>query len=284
MGKAERPARDQRGGQRDARGPAKKVWRSPDQHIDEAGERAAREARDARNDFTVRRDAPATRPKPARAPRTAKARPAADLAPDLARELRDAAGARRAPTLEKRLADAVRAFEAERYDDAAKALRRLAEAAPTSGAIRELNGLALYRLGRWRVARKELEAAHALTGSFATHPALADCYRALGRHTVVDRLWQELRQASPAPEVLAEGRIVMASSLAERERLAEAIELLKPYEAPRARPKPFHLRTWYVLGDLYERAGDVPHARELFRRVLDADAGFYDSAERLARL
>ena len=42
--------------------------------------------------------------------------------------------------------------------------------APEVAAIRELYGLTLYRLGRWREAVRELRAFHELTGSFDQHP------------------------------------------------------------------------------------------------------------------
>ena len=44
------------------------------------------------------------------------------------------------------------------------------------------------------------------------------------------------------------------------------------------------MRVWYALADLYERAGDLPKARELFLRIRRHDAGFADAAERLAAL
>ena len=47
------------------------------------------------------------------------------------------------------------------------------------------------------------------------------------------------------------------------------------------RPADHHLRVWYVLADLYERAGDLPRARELFDRIARADPSFADVAERL---
>ena len=50
------------------------------------------------------------------------------------------------------------------------------------------------------------------------------------------------------------------------------------------KPKPHHLRLWYALADLYERAGDLPRARTLFRRVQRHDAEFADVAERLKSL
>ncbi len=100
---------------------------------------------------------------------------------------------------ESRLKDGARAFSRERYDDARRILRPLAEQAPAAESVRELLGLTYYRLGRWKEARRELEAFRDLADSAEQHPVLADCYRALGRHDKVDELWEELRSASPAP-------------------------------------------------------------------------------------
>lgn len=227
-----------------------------------------------------RPDSPGKRP----SARTAKAGKERLVAADVAGELAHAGGPRRAATLQRKLAEAIRAFDAERYQDAARLLAPLAEAAPAAGTVRELHGLTLYRLGRWRAALKELEAAHELTGSFAQHPVMADCQRALGRHQRVEALWDDLRHASAPGEVVAEGRIVMAGSLADRGDTARAIQLLEPFGVDRARPREFHLRTWYVLADLYERAGDVPRARELFRRLVQRDPDFHDVVQRLAAL
>jgi tetratricopeptide (TPR) repeat protein len=78
--------------------------------------------------------------------------------------------------------------------------------------------------------------------------------------------------------------LVQAGALADRSRLEEAIELLATAakKGDIRRPKDHHLRTWYALADLYERAGEVPRARELFRRVKELDVDeVYDAAERL---
>ena len=45
-----------------------------------------------------------------------------------------------------------------------------------------------------------------------------------------------------------------------------------------------HLRQWYVLGDLHDRAGDVIDARRFFARVADVDKDFADVRQRLANL
>ncbi len=205
--------------------------------------------------------------------------------PDVTREIVEAVGERRAPAVERRLVEAARALERDRAQDAYRIVRRVAEEAPEAAAARELTGLALYRLGRWGAAASHLEAFVRLTGSVEQHPVLADCYRALGRHTKVGQLWDELRRASPGSALVAEGRIVMAGSLADRGELQEAITLLERAPAPRRNPPALHhLRLWYALADLYERIGDTPRARELFARVASFEPGLADAAERVAAL
>jgi tetratricopeptide (TPR) repeat protein len=201
----------------------------------------------------------------------------------VADELAAAVGPARAAASERRLADAARALERGRFPDVHRLLRPLVEQAPDVAAVRELLGIAYYRQGRWSEAVAQLEAYHRLTGAYDAHPVLADCHRALGHWPEVAALWEELRAASPAAEVVCEGRIVAAGALADQGDVRAGIRLLRKGADP-ARPKWFHLRLWYALADLYERAGDVPRARELFGRVLDRDASFADVVERLEAL
>jgi tetratricopeptide (TPR) repeat protein len=192
--------------------------------------------------------------------------------------------ANRLARFEARLEEATSAFRRERYEDARRILRPLAEQAPGAASVRELYGLTLYRLGRWAQAQRELAAFRLQTGSTEQNPVLADCYRALGRYAKVEELWDELRQASPSAELVAEGRIVTAGARADQGRLADAIALLESASKPTRRPKLHHLRIAYALADLYERAGDLPRARELFRLVADQDADFVDVQARLRAL
>jgi thioredoxin-like negative regulator of GroEL len=185
---------------------------------------------------------------------------------------------------EERLRAASRAFTRERFDEARKILRPLAEAAPTAESVRELLGLTYYRLGRWKAAAAELEAFRSLSGSTEQHPVLADCYRALGRHAKVAELWEDLRAASPSAALVAEGRIVAAGSLADQGRLDDAIRLLSAAKMPTKRPREHHLRLTYALADLHERAGDVPRARQLFGLVAAADPDLGDVTARLHAL
>ena len=75
-----------------------------------------------------------------------------------------------------------------------------------------------------------------------------------------------------------------AGSLADQGRIDDAIELLVAGIKPVKRVKAHHLRLHYALADLYERAGDLPRARELFGRVASADPEFVDVQARLRAL
>jgi tetratricopeptide (TPR) repeat protein len=199
-------------------------------------------------------------------------------------ELRNAIGPDRSAALERRLAVATRAYERDRYREALAELRVLARLAPEVASVRELYGLTLYRLGRWREAARELKAFHELSGSFDQHPVIADCERALGRDKQVAELWNAMRTAGVDREVLIEGRLVMAGMLADRGEISEAIALLAPGAKNIRKPDTCHLRQWYALGDCYERAGDLPRARELFARVASFDEELSDAPQRLDAL
>jgi tetratricopeptide (TPR) repeat protein len=216
--------------------------------------------------------------------RSGPGRPARRPSPDLVAELASAASPRRAGRLAIRVAEARTALYDERFGDAAAVLGPIVREAPGSATARELYGLALYGAGRYRSAAEHLEAHRAFTGSVEELHVLADCYRALKRWALVEELWNELRESSPSAELVAEGRIVMAGSLADRGRLRDAIALLEAGPLNAKRSSDHHLRLWYALADLYERAGDVPRARALFTKVMRSDSGFPDVAERLAAM
>ncbi|HYV58595.1 MAG TPA: tetratricopeptide repeat protein [Acidimicrobiia bacterium] len=182
------------------------------------------------------------------------------------------------------LMKAADAYARDHERDALRMLRPLRDALPDAPSVRELLGLTQYRLGHYAAAATELEAFAELSGSVAQHPVLMDCYRAQRRWRKVDECWRELTAASPGAEVVTEGRIVAAGALADRGRLDEAIALLTRADRRVDRPRPHHLRLWYALADLEERAGNVPRARTLFDRVRREDPGFADVAERLASL
>ncbi len=211
------------------------------------------------------------------------------LPPELAAEIRNAADTATAyhrERLVERAESAYGALERGRDQDALRAIKPVAEEVPGVAGVRELAGLAAYRSGRWREAARHLQAFGALSDSTEHLPVLMDCQRALHKPKKVADLWSQLRQSSPDPDVLAEGRIVAAASLADSGDLNGAIAMLATAGAGKAlrNPSDRHIRQWYLLADLYERAGDVPRAREYFERVRRADPEAYDVTERLRGL
>ena len=198
----------------------------------------------------------------------------------LVRLLGDKAGRRAA----KRLRDAGEAFQEERFVDARRTLYSLEERAPDVAEVVEMSGLILYRLGRWREAAKKMERFRELTGSTEQHPVLADCYRALGWWADVDELWIELRDASPSAALVTEGRLVAAGTLADQDKLKEAVALMeKGWSFPK-RAREHHLRRAYALADLYEQSASIPRARDLFVWVQRSAPGFADVDQRLKAL
>lgn len=199
-------------------------------------------------------------------------------------ELTRAAGQERGRRLSSRLADASHAFDRERYQEARRILRPLADEVPESPAVQELYGLVLYRSGQWAAAASHLERYRLLSGEHDQHPVLADCYRALRRYDDAEQLWTELREASPSAELIAEGRIVAAGARADQGDLAGAVALLERSLRKVDRPQDRHLRQWYALADLVERAGDVPRARTIFGRIAKVDPDAFDVSDRLRAL
>lgn len=193
-------------------------------------------------------------------------------------------GADTAKKLQRRLVEAAGAYEAERYGEAHKLLSSIEKLAPGVPEVLELRGLSSYRLGKWRQASNDLEAFESRTGTVEQHPVLADCARAQARWTDVERLWRELGEASPNAELVEEGRIVYAGALADQGKLRDGIRLLE--KAPRAprKPKVPHLRRWYALADLYERAGEMPKARRLFAEINTLAPDFGDAGDRARSL
>lgn len=183
-----------------------------------------------------------------------------------------------------RFADATQAFSEDRLEDARSQLKPVVDLLPDEPAVRELHGLTLYRLGRWRQAVTELEAFADRTGSTDQHPVLADCHRAMGHHRKVAELWEDLGAASPDAATIAEGRIVYAGSLADRGDLAAAIKVLEAGSLGSKDLKDHHLRMRYALGDLYDRAGEHQAARRQFEAVARQVPDFFDVRERLDHL
>ena len=185
----------------------------------------------------------------------------------------------------KRLLDAAGAYERERFQDARRMLENVNRLAPDVPEVLELMGLCAYRTKHWGKAVKELRRFHELSGSTDQHPVLMDSHRALKHWNEVEDAWTELGNDSPHPAILEEGRIVLAGTKADQGRMQDAIRLLENSNRSRPKkPKIHHLRSWYALADLYERAGNVGNARRLFADISNAAPDFGDAAKRAASL
>ena len=200
-------------------------------------------------------------------------------------EFERALGTRASVRALKRYDAALQAFEAHRYEDARKILNPMAKEYADVSAVHEMLGLCLYRAGQWKRALTELETAVSQNPDWIfNHAVIEDCHRALGNHQMVEKYWRELAEASPHPELLAEGRIVMAGSLADRKLFEEAHALMEKAAGDLKRPSEYHLRQWFVIADLYDKQGNVIKARQFFERIALHDRQFVDVAERLATL
>lgn len=207
-----------------------------------------------------------------------------EIAPEVADDLSGKVEPARMSRYQERLAAAADALDRGRFGDAHRMVRPVLRDVPDLAFGHELAGLALYRLGQWRKAAAELELARSLNGTVAHHAVLADCYRALKRYTEVDQLWRELREASPEPELMAEGRIVAAGAVADQGDLVGALKVMEKGMAVPKKPKDHHVRQWYVIADLLDRSGDVVTARRYFTLVAGIDPEFADVRDRLRGL
>jgi tetratricopeptide (TPR) repeat protein len=214
----------------------------------------------------------------------AQRKPPRPLDPTVSAELVDALGKQRGARLAERLARASEALDRERFQEAGRIASAIVKEAPSVASAHEIAGLANYRLGRYKQAAKSLETAQDLHADASLLPVIADCYRAQRRWAAVERVWGEIKAASPNHEVMAEGRIVAAGALADQGKLREAMAVMEPAtKRPRA-VREFHLRQWYVLADLYDRVGDPISARRWFATIADHDPDFADVGARLRGL
>ena len=184
------------------------------------------------------------------------------------------------------LTKAAEAYDRKRFEEALRLGRTVADATPGVAAVRELTGLAAYRGERWNMAKIHLRAHFTLTADPEHLPLVMDCDRAHRRYRAVEKTFEELEASEPTADVLTEGRIVMAGALADQRKFHEAIDLLVRAGGTKQLRNPSyrHVRLWYALADIFDRAGDAGSARELFARVILAEPDAYDAQGRLAEL
>jgi tetratricopeptide (TPR) repeat protein len=180
--------------------------------------------------------------------------------------------------------EAVGLLERGRAVPAVTAAEEAKRAAPRSGSVREVLGMALYQAERYREALGELQAYRRITGRVDQSHLIGDCHRALGQPgKAVDAAREALRPGLPE-EVRAEATVVGAAALADMERFPEAVAMIRSFRTRKQGARPFDLRVWYATGDILARAGRRTEAAEEFRKIMRHEPDAFDAAERLAEL
>jgi tetratricopeptide (TPR) repeat protein len=225
----------------------------------------------------------ALQPRPG--PRAPKTRRHSGLPAEVVAELRHTARAGKAEAATARLERAVQLLEREDARGAAAEAQKAKELAPRSAAVREVLGLAFYRLERFREALTEMQAYRRMSGRADQNHIIADCLRAIGRPDRAVPLADEALAARGVPlAAKTEAVIVAASALADQGKYEQALGLLRRVRTRDAVAGPEVLRVWYVTGDILARAGRRQEAERAFRKILRHDAAAYDVAERVAQL
>ncbi len=171
------------------------------------------------------------------------------------------------------LGEASEAFVDGRHHVAVRKAERAKELAPRDATVREVLGLASYRVGNWAKALSELRTYRRVTGETTHLPIEMDTLRAQGRHDDVVTTWETLQKLGGTPAVMKEGAVVYASFLIDDGEIAEARRLTKPKRLTHE-PFPEDLKLWYVAARAAALAGDGSEARNLRNRILEHDPGF----------
>jgi len=206
--------------------------------------------------------------------------PDSDLRPEIVREINQVAHFGHAPKVRELVADAARAIDEDRHEDAIEPLLAAKAKAPRSVYVRELLGIAYHHLGRWREAARELAAYRRLSDRRDRDPEIADCERALGRPEKAVEILSDFAPDDLPEDVFIEALVVHAGALSDLGRYDEAVRVL---ERGPLRPDVAsfeHLRLWYALADALEGAGRRHDARAWWDAIYADDPEFFDVARR----
>ncbi|MCP4304513.1 MAG: hypothetical protein GY788_06470 [bacterium] len=180
------------------------------------------------------------------------------------------------------LAAAAEAFSDGQFHAAVRKASHAKDLASRDSTIREILGLAAYRVGDWQTALRELRTYRRLSGETTHMPVEMDVLRALDRDEDVEAVWQDFRRLGGGPAVKKEARVVYASYLIDLEDYAGAAEVVgKPKKV--SEPWPEDLRLWYVSARVAALQGDTAGARRLADSILLEDPSFpgLDELDRL---
>lgn len=224
------------------------------------------------------------RPRPG--PRGAPgARRRSDLPGEVVSELRHTSRAGKAEAAIGRLERSVELMERGDARGAAAEAQKAKEMAPRSASVREVLGLAYYRLERYREALTEMQTYRRISGRADQNHIIADCLRSIGRPDRAVPLAEEALATRGVPlAAKTEAVIVAASALADQGKFDQALGLLRRIRTRDDVAGPEVLRVWYVTGDILARSGRSQEAAREFRKILRHDSAAFDAAERVAQL
>lgn len=171
------------------------------------------------------------------------------------------------------LGEASDAFAAGSYQRAMRQAQKAKELAPRDATIREILGLAAYRLGDWRIALAELRAFRRMAGETTHLPVEMDVLRAMGRPSDVEAAWKTLQERRGRPAVMKEGAVVYGSHLIDQGDLDSAWAVVAPDRMARD-PFPEDLRLWYVAARVAALRSDPATATKLRNAILEHDPSF----------
>ena len=163
-------------------------------------------------------------------------------------------------------------------------LRACRQRASRSAAVREALGIALYLDGQYREAGRELSAYRRMSGRLDQNHLLADCARANGQVDKAESLVSEMMRADVPADRIAEGLLVVAGARADRGDPRAALAALHRIDLTPRDVQPYHIRLWYLAGELHEQLGEIDQAENMFSAIATIDPEFLDAAERAAAL
>ena len=179
----------------------------------------------------------------------------------------------RAPAALEALGDAADAFGDGRFDLAVRYARKAKELSPRDANIREMLGLASYRVADWPTALRELRTYRRLAGETTHLPIEMDVLRAMDRPLDVEKAFKEIDRLGAGADVQKEGRVVYASFLLDQGRVDEARRIATPASLSND-PYPEDLRLWYVAARCAALDGDTDAAVEFREALLIMDPAF----------
>lgn len=169
------------------------------------------------------------------------------------------------------LSDAASAFADEKFPQARSLLLRAKKMSPRAEAVRELLGLAAYRMGEWEEALRELRTFRRVAGDTSHMPIEMDTLRALGRPGDVHKTYDRYRELGGRPATESEIRVVYGAFLLDEGEPRAAWDLTRPKKLA-GNAAPHELRRWYVAARAAAALNDGATARKILAAIAESES------------